>query len=418
MHRLIVLMFAMMTLSGARNASAEVEGRLTLSDLIQRALERSEFIPSLRARVDQDRFSAVQAGAWTNPTGGLSSGLVQESGTGPLFEVSVSQPIFYPGKQRLRREIGELGAEENGVRLVELELAVTRDVVRLAYEYVIAQRKRAINESRQKSFDVIRSYLGGRLFPSPQQQAERRIVEARLRNIAADSLVIEGALRSVFESLNFYIGFEAGPPPELDIPRLRGTGSVDRRLWLARAMTRNTELSAQRVRLAAARKEKDLALLEAKPDFEPNVFFGDGTRGGGEREFGIGLALPIPVLNRNLAGIRSAQRKIEAEDRLRRHVERQIEAELGQLWSEYEIARQAVRLYPDSRLAELNAQIKEAEGEFRKGRVDLLTFLELDSEVVETNFRALDAQVALLEKFLDLLFLAGEKDVPPQLAAQ
>jgi hypothetical protein len=71
------------------------------------------------------------------------------------------------------------------------------------------------------------------------------------------------------------------------------------------------------------------------------------------------------------------------------------------------------RRYPEAALAELATPLAAADEEFRRGRVDLLTLLELDAEVAETSLLALDAQVELADRLVTLLFWSGESDPLP-----
>ena len=83
----------------------------------------------------------------------------------------------------------------------------------------------------------------------------------------------------------------------------------------------------------------------------------------------------------------------------------------------YEAARRIVQEYPEALLAELEAQLQEAEEGFRKGQVDLLTFLELDSSASETFGRVLDAQRDLAAKAAELMAAAGERDALARLGS-
>jgi hypothetical protein len=54
----------------------------------------------------------------------------------------------------------------------------------------------------------------------------------------------------------------------------------------------------------------------------------------------------------------------------------------------------------------MERQVAEAEDAFRKGRLELLTFLELDAEAAETSYRALDAQAELAARLAELASLS------------
>ncbi len=398
---------------------SDAQDRYTLSTLLGKTLKRSEWIAAFQYRVEESRFAALQASAWQNPEASFAGGRKQgQPEKGPLWEVALTQPVYFPGKQQLRGDIGMLGTDTARVRYLEAELSVRFDVVRLAYQYAILRKKKAILEDRQKRFELINSFLAGHLFSAPQQKAESHIVETKLNNLTTDALQIERAVQSALEQLNFYVAFQPGTLPDVEVPWLQGYASWDKAQWLEKAVKNNVTLSVQRLGVRTARKEKDLAGLEAWPDFTPTAFYERETAGDTERRVGLGLSLPLPILNRNENGVRSLEQKIQAEERLLRFNEQQLASQLGRFWAEYEAACLAVRRYPESLAKDLAPKLKEADEEFRKDRLQLLTFLELDDNVTSTYFRALDAQAALVDALLNILLLSGEKDVLAYLAGQ
>ncbi|MBI3289462.1 MAG: hypothetical protein HYZ74_08090 [Elusimicrobia bacterium] len=68
-------------------------------------------------------------------------------------------------------------------------------------------------------------------------------------------------------------------------------------------------------------------------------------------------------------------------------------------------------------LSELEVQLKDADEGFRKGQVDLLTFLEVDGSASETYSRALDAQAQLAAKAAELLAVSNDRDALAKLAS-
>ena len=84
---------------------------------------------------------------------------------------------------------------------------------------------------------------------------------------------------------------------------------------------------------------------------------------------------------------------------------------------EYEAARQVVLKYTPEMMAELEVQLQDADEGFRRGQVDLLTFLELDGSASETFGRALDAQVALAAKAAELLAATADRDALAKLGS-
>jgi hypothetical protein len=64
----------------------------------------------------------------------------------------------------------------------------------------------------------------------------------------------------------------------------------------------------------------------------------------------------------------------------------------------------------------VEGQLTEAEEGFRRGQVDLLTFLELDASASEALAAALDAQTAYAERLADVFETTQERDAASRLA--
>jgi outer membrane protein TolC len=412
--KIFILLFA---LTIPRIVSAEPEGihKYKLAELIEQAMRQSHWLASSQARTEEKRFAAKQAGAWQNPSVSFSVGSKEAGGArGSLYEATMTQPLAFPGKRRLRREIGELDAQVSEVRTKGAEITVVHDVIRLAYQYEINRRKKEIAKKRQKRFELIQSYLAGRPFPSPQQKAERNLVSTRLTNLTIDALKVEGDLAKTYENLSLYVPLE--PESEIEVPWLKGVGTLDKTEWARTAPKKNADLLAQQLRIDSSRKEKSLAKREVLPDLGISGFYRTESAGGAERAVGGGLELTVPVWNWNRSGIKSAEKRLEADERLLRFNELDLRSQLGESFAAYEVAREAVRRY--SALSGLKKQMREADEEFRKGRLALIPFLELDSAIYETEFRALEAQFDLADKFLTLMSLAGERDVLSRLEVE
>jgi len=130
---------------------------------------------------------------------------------------------------------------------------------------------------------------------------------------------------------------------------------------------------------------------------------------------GIGISLPLPIFNQNEKGIRSAEKNIQAEKSALDFQYRQLDSSLSALLVELEVARKRVLQYHNTLLSTMENELKETDEEFRKGRVDLLVFLELDTETSETFNRVLEAHYLLMEKVTTLFLLSGERNIISEL---
>ncbi len=395
----------------------EIKQQYTLETLVKQALSRSDLILSLQASIEEKQAAAAQAGAWQNPVlninGGVKSALPSP---GPMFQAGLSQLVFFPGKQKLRREVAGFDKEIKSISLAESELNITTDVIRLAYEYAMYERKLKFAESRRKRFLLIQSYLAGHMFASPQQMTTCLIVKERLRNINADWLRLQGEVKSRFEQLNFYIAVDPQSNPAITVPWLNGTRALSDEVWISKTQADNLDLASQKVQIDKATKEQQLLKREVWPDISISAFYGQETAGETQRMAGIGLGISLPLWNQNQAGIHSAALKIKAEKYQLSLQVKQNEAHIRKLLAQYEASRNIVKQYPQDSIATLAENLQIMEKEFRKNRVDFLLFLELDMQAAETVNHILEAQLALTESILAIFFIAREQTLLSQLS--
>lgn len=392
--------------------------KYALPELVTLALERTELLDSQEARAEEQRLAARQARALPGPSVQLSGGRKRtDADSGPRYAASIEQPLPLLGKRGLRGNILDLESEAWQVRRAASKLEVTLSVVESTFEYALNRRRAAFTQARQKRFDLMQEFLAGRPFPSPQKKAESRIVHNRLRSLAAETIQSQAAFKSSLEKLRVYAPLDAGALPDVEIPWLSGGKSLESGEWTARTLANNFDLRAQEIAVQAASVERKLASREGLPEPSLIASYEQARAGETERNFGLGLGLALPSWNRNRSGVRSAAQRRLAEERLLAFQKQRLAADVSRVLVEYEAARQVALQYPETRLAELEEQLREADEGFRKGQLDLLTFLELDGSASETFSRALEAQLGLVSKAAELWLMSGEQDVLAQVGA-
>lgn len=410
---------ALISSSEAAQPAAESAGpKHTLAELVGLALDHTQLLGVQDARVEEKRLSAAQARAWPGFSAEFLVGRKRTTdASGPRYELSASQSLSLTGKLGLRGGLLDLESESRQVHRIASEILVTLTVTQGAYEYAANRRKAAFAEKRRKRFEVIASYLAGRVFATPQRKAESRIVENRLKNVVADAIWSQAGFKASLEKLKVYVPLDSGKYPDVEVPWLSGTQNLNEKEWVDKALAKNPGLRVQRLIVKGTGLEKTLASREGLPDTAVVASYEQGKAAETEKNYGLGLSLAFPSWNRNRSGIRSAEQKKLAEERQLRYEEQKIKAELSRALVEYEAARQVVLKYPPEVMTELESQLQDADEGFRKGQVDLLTFLELDGSAAETYGLALDAQVDLAAKAAELLTLTADRDALTTLAS-
>lgn len=390
----------------------------SLAELVSLALKSTPLLAAQDARVEEKSLSAAQARVWEGPSAGFLLGRKSEpAGSGPSYELSASLPLPLTGEPGLRGRRLELDTESGRIQRAASEVLVTAAVAQGAFEYAAGRRKAVFAESRRKRFELIQSYLTGRVFPTPQRKAESRIVQHRLNNLAADAIQSEAGARASLVKLRTYAPLAPEQTPEVEVPWLSGARRLDEKEWLDKALAENPELRAQMLSVRGAGLDRTLASREGLPDAAIVVSYERAKAAETEKTYGLGLSLSFPAWNGNRSGVKSAEKRMLAEERQLGFSEQKLKADLLHALVEYEAARQVVLKYTPETLTELEAQLQAADEGFSKGQVDLLTFLELDGSSAETFARALDAQTELASKAAELFVLTADRDALTKLAS-
>lgn len=414
----VVISFLILAAPAAAQGAGSADAKYSLADLVGQALKNTPILGAQDARVEEARFSATQARVWPGFSAELLAGRKRTADAGgPRYELSVAQPFFLTGKPGLRGSLIDLESESWRVRRMETEIFVTLAVAQGAYEYAANRRKAAFAGRRRERFEVIQSYLSGRVFPTPQRKAESRIVQNHLKNVAAAAIQSEAGYKTSLEKIRVYVPLDAGLYPEIEVPWFSGARSLDESEWSSKALENNPGLRVQRLVVQGADLEKKLAAREGLPDTAVVASYEQSKAAETEKNYGLGLSFSFPAWNRNRSGIKSAEQRRLAEERQLGYEEQKLKADLSKALIEYEAARQTVLKYPRELMSELEAQLQDADEGFRKGQVDLLTFLELDDSASETFSRAYDAQVELASKAAELLALTADRDALAKLGS-
>jgi cobalt-zinc-cadmium efflux system outer membrane protein len=406
-----IVFFLSLLFSAGQFVNAQ-ESSYTIPQVVSMALKENPLLISEGARVDEKRLAGSQSKSWSGPSLEVAAGQRKdESNSGPRFEAAFSQPLPLAGKPGLRGRLFDLESESWKTQLAASEAMITLNVVRLSVEYAINRRLANFVDKRQKRFSLVKSYMEGRVFASPQKKVESRIVQNRMNTLLSEALQSQANFRVSFENLRSYAPMESGIYPEITVPWFAGSKNLDAIEGMEKALKNNPDLRLRELSVKSVETEKALASKERWPDTKLIASYEQGKATEKETNTGLGIGVEFPYWNGNRAGFKSLEKKKIAELGLRDLEERRLRSDLPKALIEFDAARNAVKEYPQSLLAELETQLRESEEGFRKGQVDLLTFLELDDSSAETYRHILEAQMNYITKATELFRLTGERDI-------
>ena len=386
--------------SGAGGQSAA----LTLEEVVGRFLQRNLAVEAARHRIDVVRAEQIAAGLHPNPILTFTAENLKVSGptpAGDLYEVGATwiQPIERPDKRRYRREVAD-----STVAVAEAELAETLgqrllDVKRAFYETLLAQT--AVEQAREnlRLFDELLAVTEARFKEGAVAEGEVlkvRLERVRLNNTVAQvELVLSQAGIKLLELLGeadfSTAGAVAGQPllpvsalPDVAVLR---AGALQRRPGI-RAAEQSVLLAERRVALERSRNTGDVApFLGVKRVGENNTVL-------------LGIAIPLPITDRNEGGIARAV----AEERMTRTelAQRQVRvlAEVEAAYRAWHSARERMQRFETGLLRQADESQSIALRAYQEGVIELVAYLEAQrtrADIRQQYLHALfDARVALL----------------------
>lgn len=378
-----------------RGASGEVRP-LDLSRAVEYALANNGELQALRAEKEVARAGVERAALFTNPTLDLSAdtGAMTGSSDENTASIGLSQEFPTGGKRAKRRAVAEREMEEVLQQIADRERLLALEVKSTFAELMLAQKRRELAlravELNGKLLEITQERLAAGDIPELEVNLARvEVARSEGRKIEA-----ERGLDPLQARLRALLGLPAGDDVGFEGSPERHPLAVTPAELTRLALENRPDLKA----LRAARAGRDAAVALAEAERIPNVTLGVGythersvdATGLGEEKtrdnlVGIKLSIPIPLFDRNQAGIREARaREQSAGHRLefaRAGVAREVEGDYARLAA----ADKALDLYAGSILPQLEENLKLTREAYQLGEAGILPVIEEQKKYIEVH---------------------------------
>lgn len=388
-------------------AAENPAGRITLSDALALALRQSPELAGFAWEIRARESAAIQAGRPPNPVADIrfedlgAAGRDPDTGrsTGAEATVQLSQVIELGGKRAARRtlagierDLAEWDFEAARIDVLTRVTTAFLNVLVSQHTLALAERTRELVEQVEQT---VRSRVeAGVVSPIEQTKAGVTLAAARIdeqrarRSLAADRTALAalwGHPVAVFAAVE---GELQAPP---DLPSFETiVQHVDRNPAVARWATEIAQRDAARA-LAAARGVPDLTVTAGYrrlTDVDSNAMV-------------IGVMIPLPLVDRNRAGIQAAAQRVAQAREAERAARARTITLLAAAYRDLATARDEAAALADGVLPGARAAFAAIEEGYRLGRFGYLEVLDAQRTLVgaETqHLRALaDVQKAVAQ---------------------
>ncbi len=373
------------------------EQAFVLPEVIEYSLQNNGDLKSFREEKGIHDAGKARAGLLPNPT------LELEGGTGALtgskdennLSIRISQEFSLSGKRDKRMAVAEGELEMYRWRLADKERVLREEVRTAFYDVILAEKRIALAERsielNRQLLDVARERLSAGDIP----ELEMNLVKVELaRSEGAKSDAAKNLLQNQVK-LETLMGLSLDKHPSI-------SGSLESAIQLSKTLADLKQLAyEQRPDLKALEAEKsrgeaDIALAHAEgvPNLTAGLAVSRDTSsmeiGGKEGKdtahtIGVKLSIPIPLFDRNQAGVGEARSKRNiAESRLAATV-RNVEREVETAYASFQNADRVLALYKGDIIPQLEENLNLTMEAYRLGEVGILAVIQEQKKFFEVN---------------------------------
>lgn len=406
-RKLLPIIFASLSLFLSQSAQCE---SFTTNQLVEMAIKNSSLTKSYDLDAKAKDKLSEQAGAWDNPTFEIGTENKKESGGETRsMRYGLSQTLYMPGKFSTREKIFKSEAEIAKFEAASIELKIRGLVLNLIYEFKASKEKMNHAQERLERFKTVQGFIQSRVFAAPQKKAEASIVTGKLIVLQKELFHIQAKTENIWNELNSYLKLNS--IPEIQLDWFKKGPSLNRQEVSNLLVANNLELKKQDAKLAQSKNEVDLASLESWPGLTVSGSYSDGSGFSPEKIYGLGVSLPLPIFNSNRSVRSASEFRSKAEVERLNFLKEQTLKELNSAFLSFELAKKSVVGLPVKKIDDLEKAITETDKGFKRGQVDLLTYLEADSQHFESLSAILEAQLDLVKSISDLQILTGSSQL-------
>lgn len=370
-----VMKFFILLILIVNSLSAKTVNPRELSELAQ---ERAPLIKIFLEQESMGQNQLKQSRMLANPILTYQGGRLK-SGTqsGQVTDLTFMQPVPWPGKRSALIKSHEFLTRINQMDVAEAKLSLGHRVFILAYELASEIEIEKHNKERKERFSLIAKYLTSRPLASPKQQLDKDIIESQIRLVEKlmnqvtarkNGLREELRLLTGLENLDIAVDWEKLPTAHQKDFYASNIGDG----WRLKKIDQNLKLSENRI---------EEARLQARPDIMVGVNYRQENVAPVNHFYHGQVAVVIPIVDRGQHSVQTARAALRREEASMKLAVQETNTELAYSYESLMAAQNGLSLFPLTLKRKSEIRFQKAEDAFRKGQIDVMTFLQSDTQV-------------------------------------
>ena len=377
---------------------------------------------SASALAESARAAAKQAGRLPNPVIDVHAENIVASGwhwrppTDPTlapgldFFAVLTQPIELGGRRGARRAVADGDADVAAAALSQVERGLVMETIRL---YLGALRARemlkALDENRGEMAEIQR-VVAARVREGYAAEADLAKHQAESARLDSESVRMRIELTRNLAQLQALLG-RAGPasgldPGQLVMPTPRATPAGSAADLTVRAVERSPDVQAAKAREARAANALSLEQAQRMPNLD---VVGGYKRTSGFDTAVLGVAMAIPLFDRNQRAIATAGGEASAAASDRAAVEQRVAADARAIFDASQRLAERARRVDEELLAPAALVRLAARTSYGEGAANIVAMVDADRVYLDARREVLQVKLDALAAAFEARVLAGEE---------
>lgn len=376
---------------------------LTLEQALATAYERSPLLAAARNEAASSEGQLTQAGVIPNPS--VEVGIDDNRRTTRTTTTTLSMPVELGGKRAARVKAAGLARDIAQRDLSSARADLRAAVIAAFFDVAVAQETVRVSqgavEIAQNALRLAeRRVAAGKAPPLESSKARVELANSRIEARAADS-----ALQAARRKLGQLWG---APQPDFaqvgaDLGTLPRREAIDD---LRAALATSPRMEAGRLSVEMGRAQLEVEKSKRYPDITLSAGVArDNEQGRNKAQFGV--AIPLPLFDRNQGNVYSATMKSYKAQDMYRELESRLTADLLQSVSQFDLAANSAREYRATVLPGAAEAYDSARKGFEAGKVSFLEVLDAQRTLSQGNIGYLNVLASAYQASADIDRILG-----------
>lgn len=324
--------------------------------------------------------------------------------------LSLAQEVEIAGQRGKRKRVADLAFQQAQAEIAQAEQGLSAQVKAAYYRLALSQEKMKVVDDLLELNEHLTAATAQRYRAGDISELEFNLVAAEYGQVLAERAAQEAEARSAAVELNLFLGRPADRAVSVEVDSSYHPLDLDLGQLQILSVERRQDLRALRLEEQAATTGINLARAEAIPnpkialsyERERAVFAAEDVLGNPgsiaglrdtDRLLRVQVALPLPLVNRNQAGVQQARAEHQVATSRREGLERRISGEVTTVHHLFIGAQQALEAY-QSALPRTKQNVELLLRAYEGGELDLTALLVQTDRLFRLRLAYFDALLA------------------------